>query len=117
MDHESVSACHHCGKCCFVDFIAYISPEDMERWHREGRQDILDMIEREHAVWMGDHLVSSENGHYLHGCPFLIWEGRYSLCTIYTTRPRICRRYQPGSSEICSQFQIHAQSIVQKENK
>lgn len=114
MDHESICACHHCGKCCLVDFIAYITPEDLERWHHENRQDILNMIECEHAVWMGDHLVSSKNGHYLHGCPFLSWEGDESFCTIYATRPRICRRYQPGSSEICSQFRPYKQMVHQE---
>jgi Fe-S-cluster containining protein len=117
MDHESARACHRCGKCCLVDFVAYVTPEDMARWHGEVRQDILDMINREHAVWMGDHLVSSEDGHYLHGCPFLAWEGDYSLCTIYETRPGICSSYQPGSSEICSQFKHHEQSTVHEESK
>jgi Fe-S-cluster containining protein len=89
----------------------------MDRWHSEGRQDILNMIERENAVWMGDHLVSSANGHYLHGCPFLTWEGNDSLCTIYATRPLICRRYQPGSSEICSRFKHQQQPSVREGNK
>jgi Fe-S-cluster containining protein len=53
---------------------------------------------------MGDHLVSSEDGHYLHGCPFLTWEGDHSFCAIYNTRPQVCRDYQPGSSELCPQF-------------
>lgn len=72
------------------------------------------MIEREHAVWMGDHLVSSKNGHYLHGCPFLAWEGDFSLCTIYSTRPAICRHYRPGSSEICSRFEHEQPADVPK---
>ena len=75
-----------------------------ERWRRAGRRDILGVIDREHAVWMGDHLVSAEDGHYLRGCPFLVWEGDHSRCAIYDTRPRVCRDYQPGSSEICPQF-------------
>ena len=96
--------CLRCGKCCLTDFIAYTTEEDMERWRREGRTDILGIIEREHAVWAGDHFVSSENGRYIRGCPFLIWEGNRRACAIYETRPAVCRRFTPGSSEICSRF-------------
>jgi hypothetical protein len=42
---------------------------------------------------------------------------KYEYLILYTTRPRICRHYQPGSSEICSQFKHHEQSIVHEENK
>jgi Fe-S-cluster containining protein len=112
MENETEYTCQRCGKCCLADFIAYAAPEDQERWCEEGRQDILAMIEREHAVWMGDHLVSSQDGHYLRGCPFLTWEGDHSCCTIYETRPRICRNYQPGSSEICSQFKSYQKSTA-----
>jgi len=112
MENEPEYTCQRCGKCCLADFIAYVAQKDQERWRDEGRQDILAMIEREHAVWMGDHLVSSQDGHYLRGCPFLAWEGDHSCCTIYATRPQICRNYQPGSSEICSQFQSYHKSTA-----
>lgn len=104
MNHPPEPVCRRCGKCCLADFCAYITPEDMKRWHDEGRQDILAIIERERAVWMGDHLISSADGHYLRGCPFLAWEDDHCSCAIHATRPRTCRDYQPGSSEICPQF-------------
>ncbi|MBA4396700.1 MAG: hypothetical protein C0394_04870 [Syntrophus sp. (in: bacteria)] len=116
MENQHEHTCRRCGKCCLADFIAYASPEDQQRWRDEGRQDVLDMIEREHAVWMGDHLVSSQDGHYLRGCPFLAWDEDHSCCTIYETRPRICRKYEPGSSEICSQFKSYHQATAH-ENK
>ncbi len=102
--------CRRCGKCCLADFIAYVHPEDMDRWRQAGRRDILGVIEREHAVWMGDHLISAEDGHYLRGCPFLAWEGDHCRCAIYDTRPRVCRDYQPGSSEICPQVTSNRKS-------
>jgi len=96
--------CKRCGICCMVDFIAYVTERDMERWRREGRQDILDIIDREQAFWAGDHLISKVDGRYLDRCPFLTWEGELHCCSIHETRPEVCRNYEPGSSEICSQF-------------
>jgi len=103
-NHKHEKGCRRCGKCCLAGFIAYADAEDLERWEREKRQDILAMIENEHAVWMGDHLISADDGHCLHGCPFLTWDGDHTLCGIYDTRPRVCRDYRPGSSEICPQY-------------
>lgn len=115
MDHERVQACQRCGKCCLADFCAYVTAEDMERWRNEGRQDILAMIEHEQAVWMGDHLISAEDGRYLRGCPFLVWEDDRCFCAIYMTRPRTCRDYQPGSSEICPQFKPVQETMLYEE--
>ena len=104
METKNLKTCRRCGKCCLTDFIAYVTQEDIERWIRERREDVLDIIQREHAVWAGNHLVSSENGHCLLGCPFLSWEGDLHTCSIYETRPLICKHYEPGSSEICPQW-------------
>lgn len=90
--------------CCLADMIAYVTDEDLARWTREGRGDILHVIERESAIWMGDHLVSSSDGHYIGECPFLKNRGGRYDCTIYETRPSVCRNYQAGSSELCSQY-------------
>lgn len=81
--------------------IAYVTPEDLGRWAREGRKDILHIMENEHAVWLGDHFVSSLTGRPIYGCPFLEVTGRVTACSIHLTRPLACRDYRPGSSEIC----------------
>ena len=101
--NESIpdNTCRHCGKCCLADFVAYVRDEDILRWQREGRSDILSVIEKEHAVWAGDHLISSDNGRYLRGCPFLMNKENQLLCFIYETRPAVCRNFVPASSEIC----------------
>lgn len=101
--------CARCGKCCLTDFIAYVTEEDMLRWTQQGRSDILDTIGRERAVWMGDHLVSSDSGASLHACPFLVWQNGLHSCTIYETRPAVCRAYKPGSSELCSVWKKHGE--------
>ena len=96
--------CIRCGRCCLADFTAYVTDEDMARWRAERRDDILEMLEREHGSWEGDHLVSSETGKTLHGCPFFMFDGEKFGCAIHETRPATCRLYEPGSSEICPQF-------------
>ena len=98
--------CLCCGKCCFVDLIAYAQKEDFERWRKEGRQDILNIIEHRHLVGAGDRMISADTGDYSHECPFLYDEGEKFLCSIYETRPLVCREYHPGSSELCPQWKI-----------
>jgi Fe-S-cluster containining protein len=102
-DHIPIT-CKRCGVCCLADASAYITEEDKKRWGKEGRHDVLNLLEHEHALWAGDHLISSDNGRYLHGCVFLSCSDNQYICTIYETRPKTCRDYLPGSSEICPQF-------------
>ncbi|HOE71426.1 MAG TPA: YkgJ family cysteine cluster protein [Deltaproteobacteria bacterium] len=100
----AVRACRRCGTCCLADMIACASSEDLARWKRENRQDILHIIENEHAVWLGDHFISSLTGRPIYGCPFLEMKDGVFSCSIYETRPQVCRDYQPGSSRICPQY-------------
>ena len=104
MKNENEIECQRCGRCCLADLIAYITNEDIQRWKQEKRDDILRVIEHEHGVWAGDHFISSRTGETLHGCPFYSFDGSRFGCSIYETRPGTCRRYQPGSSEICPQY-------------
>lgn len=93
--------CRCCGKCCLASFIAYVTEDDLIRWRCEARQDIMKVIEHGHVIWAGDHMMSADDGHYAHDCPFLIAVDNKWLCSIYETRPLVCRNYAPGSSEIC----------------
>ena len=107
MEDETAITCDRCGNCCQTDLIAYVIGKDRARWAREGREDILTVLRAEHAVWAGDRIVSTENGsfaRFTQGCPFLSWDGRLFSCDIYETRPRVCRDFVPGSSELCSRF-------------
>jgi Fe-S-cluster containining protein len=97
-------SCLQCGKCCFVDLTAYAEKEDFKRWRTENRHDILEMIEHRHLVWAGDRMISSETGDYPSECSFLNSSGDAWLCSIYETRPSVCRNYHPGSSELCPQW-------------
>jgi len=87
-----------------VDLTAYAEEEDFARWRAENRKDILEMIEHRHLFWAGDRMISSETGNYPRECPFLYNSGDHWLCSIHETRPRVCRDYQPGSSELCPQW-------------
>ncbi len=100
--------CRRCGTCCLANMAAFsgtISDEDRTRWTREGRDDILRTMDAEEAVWAGDHFVSGRDGNYLHACPFLRRSGGFCICAIYESRPKVCRDYVPGSSEICPLFE------------
>ena len=98
--------CEQCGKCCFVDLTAYAQKEDFDRWRAENRWDILEIIEHRHLVWAGDRMISSETGDYPRECPFLYSVRDAWLCSIYETRPSVCRDYHPGSSELCPQWKV-----------
>ena len=104
MDHPTGLPCMRCGKCCLTDLIAYVTEEDRNRWTRDGRTDILHILEKEHGMWAGDRLVSRDDGRLLQGCPFFIWDGALGTCAIYETRPRVCKDYVPGSSEFCPHY-------------
>ncbi len=103
---EQPLTCLRCGKCCFVDLTAYAEPNDFERWHTENRQDILEIIEQRHLIWAGDRMISSETGDSPRECPFLCSSGHDWLCSIYETRPLVCRSYEPGCSELCPQWVV-----------
>jgi len=89
-----------------ADMIGNADAEDLERWRREGREDIL-RVNRD-ACWVGDHFISVTTGMPIHDCPLLDYREGSFACTIYETRPRVCRQFEPGSSEICPQFKKRA---------
>ena len=91
--------CKRCGFCCQAHVGMLVSHEDILRWRREGRDDILRLIENAEIVYGRDGLG---DGEYLIDCPFLISEGDLAACAIYDARPQVCRDFRPGS-ERCSQ--------------
>ena len=84
-----------------ADMIGDADAEDLARWKREGRDDILRGFRD--ALWVGDHFLSVTTGMTIHDCPFLDFRDGSFACTIYETRPRVCRDFVPGSSAICPQ--------------
>ncbi|OPY90987.1 MAG: Flagellin N-methylase [Syntrophaceae bacterium PtaU1.Bin231] len=102
MSDRSPIPCLRCGTCCMADMIADADAEDLARWKREGRDDILRACRD--ALWVGDHVLSVTTGMSIHDCPFLDFRAGTFACTIYETRPRVCHDFEPGSSAICPQF-------------
>jgi Fe-S-cluster containining protein len=91
------SACTRCGKCCTNEhYMQTLSATeaDLNRWHAEGRTDILKYADVIVPGAGADLWVTSE-GKELSRCPFLRKDrkgGKYK-CRIYETRPEACRGY------------------------
>ncbi|GAB4300101.1 MAG: hypothetical protein Fur0034_12450 [Desulfuromonadia bacterium] len=83
--------CRMCGRCCEVfggHLHAYES--DIQRWRRQGREDLLAMVNHLGWIW-----CDPETGALLDRCPFIQRLGDLSLCGINDTKPQICRDYPP----------------------
>ena len=96
--------CHRCGRCCGPYFSLYVEEEDEERWAREGRKDILDRLhwEREQVRWDEEGPYNALTGERFASCVYLVrLSAGGGLCGIHSTKPVICSRYPPGSSELC----------------
>ncbi len=82
--------CLCCGECC-ESFGGHLpaSEHDIKRWRREGREDLLNRVNRLGWIW-----VDPDTKALLERCPFIdkISE-QQSLCAIQETKPDICRDY------------------------
>jgi Fe-S-cluster containining protein len=96
--------CSRCGKCCTSSsYMGTLSAteEDVHRWIREKRWDILAwtwlFYDRDGIPDCADLWVSPKTGIEAERCPFVRKErGRNTYkCTIYDTRPEVCRDYEP----------------------
>ncbi len=105
-DHNVVS-CRRCGNCCHVDVAAYVTIEDIQRWEKEGRQDILDHVRDNDVTWTSEGIINKFGSNIktcLMSCVYLTWQGSIATCKIYETRTKVCRSYVPGTSDLCPQY-------------
>ena len=91
--------CQQCGKCCrTLDYHDEITKEDVMRWKRLERIDILDWVgvfkknhqETVYRIWM-----KPGTRKFADTCPFLHKkpaENRW-ICQIHDVKPQICRQY------------------------
>lgn len=98
------SPCTQCGKCCTNDrYMLNLTAEgeDVLRWRREGRVDILRFVEviGPPESPYADLWIDQDSGDERSRCPFVqqIEGTKKFTCTIYETRPQICRQYEPWS--------------------
>ena len=87
--------CLQCGACCrdVGDGTALVSSDDLVRWKREGRADIVASLVPGHFSQLG--LPTHVNG----TCVYLGLSGQPHHCSIYETRGWSCRALEPGSAQ------------------
>ena len=95
-----MKACTRCGKCCTnPSFQGNLSAteEDHDRWVAERRWDILKWCDPYNLdLWV------REDGYEKERCPFVRKDpGKPTYrCTIYNTRPQVCRDYVAFSGDV-----------------
>ena len=91
--------CRQCGRCCrTLDYQQEVTAEDIARWRKQGRSDILEWVgifkkdgcETGYRIWVvpGTRQPAKQ-------CPFLekiASENRW-ICKIHSVKPTICRNY------------------------
>lgn len=94
-DAADIPDCLTCGACCrdVGDGAALVSADDLVRWRREGRDDILTRLVPGHFSQQG--LPTHENG----TCIYLAQSDGRVACTIYETRGWACHALEPGSPQ------------------
>lgn len=102
--------CKQCGKCCLeFEHLWVATPEDVERWEREGREDILqyvDIIRFENGILA--EIWIDKYGEPMARCPFLkkVRKRRKYKCKIHETKPEACKDfpfyvYDPRNCDKC----------------
>lgn len=99
--------CKRCGKCCFRFPQLEAYAEDIKRWRKEGRDDILQYVDIFHfsSFDTGDLWFNPKNGMELNRCPFLrkVKNKDEYKCGIHETKPTVCKNYpfNPGQNGVC----------------
>ena len=93
--------CKQCGNCCLNlrdAFETCASEDDIQRWEKEGRDDILAWVDpiplgEEHFVY--DIWISPTTGDDVPRCPWLrkLPKKNKYICRIHDTKPVHCREY------------------------
>lgn len=87
--------CLACGACCHArEGTLLVSPKDLLRWKRSGRDDILTQLTPGHFGQSA--FAMSSRGACVHlGTP----EGGAFACGIYATRAVVCRDFDVGNPQ------------------
>jgi Fe-S-cluster containining protein len=82
--------CGCCGDCCRA-FGGHLnaSRADLDRWRKEGREDLLCRVNRLGWIW-----YDPKSGDPEEKCPFLAQTDlETAFCSIHETKPAMCRDY------------------------
>lgn len=87
--------CRSCGVCCrdAADGRVLVSAQDLLRWKRQGRDDILSRLVPGHFSQLG--FAARPDGQCIHQGT----DANPNDCSIYETRAEPCRTVQAGSQE------------------
>jgi Fe-S-cluster containining protein len=87
--------CRACGACCrnADDGRVPVSVEDLVRWRRSGREDLVDCVVDGH---FGERGMPARAGG---ACRYLGTPGAPNDCAIYPERPRACAKFAVGSGQ------------------
>ena len=99
--------CLECGACCrqIGNGTALVSEDDLIRWKRERREDILGRLVDGHFSQLAFATTAEGTCHHLGTA-----ENR-NACAIYTTRGWACHALEPGSSQ-CRAYRRIGRSLV-----
>ncbi|MEQ9322327.1 MAG: YkgJ family cysteine cluster protein [Polyangiaceae bacterium] len=103
-DPGEIPDCRDCGACCRVagdDGRILVYANDLIRWRREERDDILGRLVDGHFGQRA--FAATPDGHCVH----LGTDESPHLCSIYDTRGRTCRVLEPGSRQ-CFEYRREA---------
>lgn len=91
--------CLACGACCrqASDGRILVPEEDLVRWRRQGRSDVLDHLVPGHFSELA--FAATPEG----ACVHLGTEASPNACSIYADRGTTCREFERGSWQ-CREF-------------
>jgi Fe-S-cluster containining protein len=105
LSEEIKKRCMSCRRCCILSEIRLI-PEDIVRWKKEERLDILLSINS--LLGESRQLIKKKNSDE---CIFLTEEG----CKIHDTKPYICRKF-PTSGKHAEAFDCKLIGLLDLKN-
>jgi len=88
--------CKQCGRCCLALTKVSIYPQDIERWKKEGRDDLYSPeMMKEWDSFGSSGLFDNQRSER---CPFLRKRGKKYSCKLGDTKPIVCQLF-PESRE------------------